>query len=238
MTLTPGWVLSHVTKVSASRSGKRSTTWWASRSTRIVPYRSPFFQAKSSTPKTWGVGRGKVVARRSRRKRVATGWHREPLHQTRSGSATKDVGDATQALRQTAGASSVLRSHTRESFRKGLARAGRPVAEEAAHLDQQSNGTSLAWQIRKLSCVATMNAAGDLTTIRARHFREGRCNDQGQDMVLDEDVFQKQVGRERKQRGKHGLFLQGERIWTNVVHHYYITSWLLHGKCPRAPLHP
>ncbi len=94
-------------------------------------------------------------------------------------------------------------SYTRKCFCKRLARAGRRIAEEAAHLDEQSNGASLAGQIRKLSCVPTMNAAGGLTTLRTKYFREGRLNDQGQNMVLDEDVFQKEMGRERKQLGKY-----------------------------------
>ena len=37
--------------------------------------------------------------------------------------------------------------------------------------------------------VTTMNAAGELTTIRTRNFHEGRFDDQCQDIVLDEDVF-------------------------------------------------
>src|SRR4030081_1590042 len=46
-----GWSRSHSEKLSAARSGSRSTTRCASRLTRIVPYSWPLRQAQSSTPK-------------------------------------------------------------------------------------------------------------------------------------------------------------------------------------------
>jgi hypothetical protein len=57
-----------------------------------------------------------------------------------------------------------------------------------------------------------MNTPGGLTTLRTKHFRERRCDDQGQDLVLDKDIFHKEMSRERKQRGEHGFFLQGDWI--------------------------
>jgi hypothetical protein len=54
-------------------------------------------------------------------------------------------------------------------------------------------------------------------------------------MVLDEDVFQKQVGRERKQRGKHGLFLQGgadlDKCRSPLLYHLLAAS----RKMPQSP---
>jgi hypothetical protein len=57
-------------------------------------------------------------------------------------------------------------------FRKGLAGACRLVAEEAAHLDEQSNGASQAGQISQHTRVPTVDATEGLTTLRTRHFRE------------------------------------------------------------------
>jgi hypothetical protein len=118
----------------------------------------------------------------------------------RACSAAKGVGNATQALRLTAGTASVFGCNACECFRKCFARAGRRIAEEAPHPDEQSNSASLAWQISQRACVSAMNTPGGLTTIRTRHFRERRCDDQGQNLVLDEDIFHKQMSRERKQR--------------------------------------
>jgi hypothetical protein len=79
---------------------------------------------------------------------------------------------------------STLGGYGRKRFRKGLARAGGRITEEATNLDEQSNGASLAGQIRKPPGVTTMNAARGLTTIRTRNFREGRFDDHYQDAVL------------------------------------------------------
>ena len=57
-----------------------------------------------------------------------------------------------------------------------------------------------------------MDAAGWLITDRTRDLRERRSQNQREQMALDLEIFQKHSGRERKQRGIHGLFLQGERI--------------------------
>lgn len=119
----------------------------------------------------------------------------------RSRSSAKGVGDGTQALSLTAGAASVFGCDTRKCFCKGFARASRCIAEETPHLHEQLDGASLAWQIGKSACVPTMDAVGGLMTIRARHFRKSRCNDQGKEMVLDEDIFHQQMSWERKQRG-------------------------------------
>ena len=62
------------------------------------------------------------------------------------------------------GAASVFRGNTRKGFCKGLAGAGRRIAEEAAHLHQQSNGAPLTWQIGKSACVTIMDAAGGMMT--------------------------------------------------------------------------
>src|SRR5260370_40062149 len=57
-----------------------------------------------------------------------------------------------------------------------------------------------------------MDATGGQATDRTRDLRERRSQNQSEQMALDLEIFQKHMGWERKQRGKHGLFLQGERI--------------------------
>ncbi len=56
-----------------------------------------------------------------------------------------------------------------------------------------------------------MDATGGQATDRTRDLRERRSQNQSEQMALDLEIFQKHMGWERKQRGKHGLFLQGER---------------------------
>jgi len=63
-TWTPGCSRSHAAPAPAERSGKRSTTRWRSRSTRIVPYVRPVRKAKSSTERTVGVKGGALVKAR------------------------------------------------------------------------------------------------------------------------------------------------------------------------------
>ena len=69
-----GWSRSHSEKLSAARSGSRSTTRCASRLTRIVPYSWPLRQAQSSTPK-FCTGRAHASEGFSRTRRVEQCHH-------------------------------------------------------------------------------------------------------------------------------------------------------------------
>lgn len=107
---------------------------------------------------------------------------------------------------------SVRRSQKRKLFCKGFTGARRHVTEEAPDLHLQSHRTSLTGQISQGAHVTAMDAAGWLITDRTRDLRERRSQNQCEQMALELEIFQQHSGRERKQRGIHGLFLQGERI--------------------------
>jgi hypothetical protein len=72
-------------------------------------------------------------------------------------------------------------------------------ADEAAHLQVHSHRASLARQVGQRTRRATSNAERWLRTLRTYCACLARFQDQGQCLVLETDIGQTQINRQRKQ---------------------------------------
>src|SRR5215207_3512435 len=161
---TPGCRPNQTTRLSCERSGRRSATLWRSRSTRIVPYRAPRRNAKSSTPSTLTFPASAGAAHLARESR-ASRPRRSPSSKA-SLAPAQPRDDRQQRRFQPVRLAGVGR-HLRQPLAEDATLAGGLVAEEAAHLGAEDDGGAMPRQVGDLAGVAAVAPARRTAAHRA-----------------------------------------------------------------------
>src|SRR5215207_632530 len=163
---TPGCRPNQTTRLSCERSGRRSATLWRSRSTRIVPYRAPRRNAKSSTPSTLTFPASSGAARLARESRASRPTEPQLEGQPGARPAAQLRDDRQQRRFQPVRLAGVGR-HLRQPLAEDATLAGGLVAEEAAHLGAEDDGGAMPRQVGDLAGVAAVAPARRTAAHRA-----------------------------------------------------------------------
>ncbi len=134
----------------------------------------------------------------SREPRIATGRHPQALRQLRPGFASLGEGDLGERLGLSQGAPGVHTRERREALRKGGARTPWGAAGKAAHLQAHAHRSLLAGEIGQLARVVAMHPDRGLCACRARSAGLTRSEYQRHFLVLQTNINQTQIGRQRE----------------------------------------